>query len=560
LEVSVVEVKQSYLGFLVEDVAHNLARFDQSTGRFMTGDGWAVTNQDIVYPLALLYTTQDDGNPYYQDEDILAYALRGADAWRDFQYPDGSVEFVKVDGSKWGPTFMPWSMYHWLETYALLRDVLDAPRKARWEEGLHLAYTGIAKELETAHVHNIPTWKGMATFRAGEIFERPDWQERGRQMIAAAVAEQTPQGYWREHHGPTTLYNLVYTHAIGLYHIFSGDERVLPCLERATQFHIRYTYPDGRIIETIDGRVKYHDRVVDFAHATFSLFAEGRRYTRMLVENMRALRQSRDDPHISYVRTGGRVRIARADYGLSPRLASAFVHYQDGPEVPIPQDQDAYTIHDPGHALIRRRDGWLTCLSGIVTPPVETRWGQDRQNYASVWRENGGLIAGGGNSKDQPAWSTFVVGEGEEAVYLPQAARLRQGERGDAVSLTYDGQTCTLETEIVGPDRLELRMIGPAEGPARGQLTFKLHAGQTLRTAAGDEWVVGEGEIGLDSEEAGGWIAHGAWRLQLPAGSTFTWPVMPFNPYTADGAAPLDEAVAVLRVPLSQTPVTVAIE
>jgi hypothetical protein len=210
-----MDVRQIYLRCLVEDVEPNLARFDEDSGRFLTGEGWAVTNQDIVYPLALLYVTPDAANPYHRDERILDYVLRGGDAWRDFQYPDGQVEFVKVDGSTWGPTYMPWSMYHWLETYALVRDLLDPGRRERWEEGLNLAYTGIAKALERGHVHNIPTWNGMATYRAGQVFDRPDWQERGRQMIELAVAAQTPQGYWREHHGPTTLYNLVYVSLFG---------------------------------------------------------------------------------------------------------------------------------------------------------------------------------------------------------------------------------------------------------------------------------------------------------------------------------------------------------
>lgn len=33
--------------------------------------------------------------------------------------------------------------------------------------------------------------------------------------------------------------------------------------------------------------------------------------------------------------------------------------------------------------------------------------------YVSVWHEDSGLIIGGGNSKDRPEWSTFVVGEQE---------------------------------------------------------------------------------------------------------------------------------------------------
>ena len=553
-----MDIRSTYLRFLVKDVEHNLERFDQATGRFMTGDGWAVTNQDIVYPLALLYTTPAPDNPYYGDERILQYALRGADAWRDFQYPDGRVEFVKVDGSRWGPTYMPWSMYHWLETYALLRDRLDPTRRARWEEGLSLAYTGIADELENPHVHNIPTWKGMALYRAGQIFDRPDWRERGRCMVRMAAEEQTSAGYWREHHGPTTLYNLVYVHAIGLYHIFSGDESVLPCLKRATEFHIHYTYPDGRVVETIDGRVKYHDHVSDLAHASFALFPEGRRYVRLLVENMLRDRHQKPGPTISYVIRSGSIRIANARYGLSPRLASAYVHYCDGPEAPIPQDNDKYVIYDRGLALTRRRDGWFYCLSETVTPPVETRWGQDRQNFVSVWNERSGLIIGGGNSKDQPIWSTFTVGK--EPTYLPGAAALQPGDDADVLSLTYGNHTCTLTMHIVGRERLEIAMSGPADNAARGRLLLRLSPNNSLRTASGTELPTDMSGWSVDDRQTGGWVIHRGWRISMPHNSTLTWPVYPFNPYAADGAAPIEEAVAILSIPLGASPTVTTIE
>ncbi len=554
-----MDVQRTYLRFLVEDVEQNLARLDEDTGRFLTDGGWAVTNQDIVYPLALLYTTRDPDNPYYGDERILDHAQRGADAWRDFQYPDGQVEFVKVDGSKWGPTYMPWSMYHWLETYVLLRDVLDPARKRRWEDGLALAYDGIAKELERGHVHNIPTWNGMAAYRAGQVMGREDWMASGKRMIDLAVEAQTPQGYWREHHGPTTLYNLVYTHAIGLYHIFSGDDGVLPCLERATQFHIRYTYPDGRVLETIDGRVKYHDRVSDFAHATFGLFPEGRRYVRLLVENMVKQREARSQPHVSYVVKSGSLRVASAEYGLSARLTSAYVHYSPGEEAAIPEDGPAYTIHDPDHALIRRKQGWFTCLSGVVTPPVDSRWGQDRQSYVSIWHERTGLIIGGGNSKNQPDWSTFAVGE-ENITYLPSAACLHPGADVDALSLTYADHVFRVAIEVIGENRLELRFEAPPEASAVGHLVVKLRRGETLRTGAGEQIAIETDQIALSGERAGGWIAHGAWRLVLPKDSGFVWPVLPFNPYAADDTAPIDEAAAICSLPLSDEPVVVVLE
>src|SRR5690554_6353716 len=92
--VQTMDIRQAYLRMLADDVPQNLDRFDEATGRFLTGGGWAVTNQDIVYPLALLYTTEDPANPYFRDDTLLTYIGRGGDAWRDFQNPDGTVEFV----------------------------------------------------------------------------------------------------------------------------------------------------------------------------------------------------------------------------------------------------------------------------------------------------------------------------------------------------------------------------------------------------------------------------------------------------------------------------------
>ena len=555
-----MDVRQTYLRMLVEDVEPNLARFDEATGRFLTDGGWAVTNQDIVYPLAFLYTAPDPANPYYQDERILYYALRGADAWRDFQYPDGRFEFVKVDGSKWGPIYMPWSLYHWLETYALLRQRLDLNRYRRWEEGLELAYSGVAEELAKAAVHNIPTWHAMALYRAGQLFGRPHWQDVGRRMIHMAAAEQTPQGYWREHQGPTTSYNFVYVHAIGLYYEFSKDESVLPCLERATEFHIRYTYPDGRAIETIDGRVKYHDHVPDSAHAAFSLFPRGRRYARFLVENMLAQRRASKEPHVSYILTSGSMKVASAEYGLSPRLVSAYTYYHEGPESDIPQDNSEYHIHDEGHAIIRKAQGWCYVLSGVVTPPTDNRWGMDRQSFLSVWREGSGLIIGGGNSRSQPEWSNFIIAGGGQQVYLPGAATLSPGTDKDAVTLVYAGQQCAIEVRILSRERLLARLSVAPGSSTRGQLPFKLSAKSRLTTDSGETYTIGREPFTIIAGASGDAVVHEGWRLHLPAGSSLTWPVFPFNPYAADGAAPIEEAMAVLSLPLEAGSVDVVIE
>jgi len=556
------ELQTALLRTFIQDVPMNLARFEERSGRFLTGGGWAVTNQDIVYPLALLYKTDHPENSYYQSERLLRFAEMGGDAWRDFQNPDGTVEFIKVDDSTWGPIYMPWSMYHWLETYALLADDLDEARRARWQEGLTLAYDGITADLATGRVHNIPTWNGMAAYRAGQLFDRADWRAAGEQMIQRAVAEQTPEGYWLEHHGPTTLYNTIYVHAIGLYYAFSGDESVLPCLERATDFHIRYTYPDGRMIETIDGRVKYHEQIGVHGFSAFSLFPQGRRYVHFLFEQWLAEREQHPLPHFTYNQTAEGPKIAKGDFGLSDRLAPLLHHFGppsgDLSEAPIPQDQAFYHIHDPEHAILHREQQWFFCLSGVVTPIVESRWGQDRQSYFSLWHEATGLLIGGGNAKDQPALSTFVVGSGDASSYIPTAAEL--APTGDGVALTYGEALCRLQVEIEDAHRIRLTFEGAAGEESVGQLPFKLHAGSPIQSANGTRYETDQGDLSITAAEAGGWLEHGRWRLYMPVGSTLQWPISPFNPYAADGAGPLNEAAAVLAIPLAQGPVTVTIE
>jgi hypothetical protein len=43
--------------------------------------------------------------------------------------------------------------------------------------------------------------------------------------------------------------------------------------------------------------------------------------------------------------------------------------------------------------------------------PYPSRWIQDRQNLVSLYHDKIGVILGGGNTKLQPLWSTFSVGD-----------------------------------------------------------------------------------------------------------------------------------------------------
>ncbi len=530
-------LRQRVLEHLVEAADLHLSRFDERTGRFTTAPagaiapgarpedlGWCPINQDVIYPLATLYVAPD--SPQRGSSRLLEVVCRAGDALRDFQYPDGQVEFIKADGSKWGPTYMCWTNYAWLEAYALVREELGQERRRRWEEGLTLAHDGQAREIANGHVHNIPTWKAMSCVRAGRIFGRDDWQEAGRAMIAHTVAAQHEAGYWAEHGGPSTLYNLTYVHALGLYYVLTDDASVLPALQAATEFHETFTYPDGAVVETVDGRVKYHDRVSQFAWPAFSLFPDGRSHVRHLIERFNPRRD--------------------ADSMQGGSLASSYWHLQDGPERPCLLDQTSFTRRVRDWALVSRQGPWFACLSAFVCPPVNSRWGQDRQSFISLWHEEAGLLIGGGNSKIQPEWSTFSAG----GRFMPDSGELTD----QGIALQYGDVRCALQVALADA---EATITARAEkGLALHNLVLNMKRGQRLRTAAGMDVTLGGEALALGTARLGEWLQFGDCRLSLPHGAELHWPTYAYNPYAIDATPPDGSEMGVLSARLDNSEIT----
>ncbi len=514
------ELRQRVLEVLARGVEPWLERYDKTTGRFMSelsgppapgarpeDLGWWVLNQDIIYVLATLYRLP--GTIYYGDEAIMEMVRQGGDALREFQDDEGRVEFIKPDGSRWGQIYMCWTNYAWLETLALTGDELGEKRRQSWIEGLTLAHEGQAREISDLFVHNIPAWKGMSCWRAGEMLQRPDWQAAGEAIVLAVAGAQHPEGYWAEHGGPTTLYNHVYVHALGLYHAQSGDERVVPALARAADFHAAFTYPDGVPVETVDGRVSYTGSRMTMGPVGFSVTPRGRRLARQIINCL--------DPRQDCNSFQGGA------------LASPCHYLTEGPEEPIRADQADYRHIYGDWAVVCKKGPWFGCLSAFVCPPVPSRWGQDRQSFASLWHKQLGLVLGGGNSKDQPEWSTLVaegrlVPDRGEVLPAGEGVALYYGQVCCRLKLTLEAQCATLTTEVSG-------------GPALHQLIWQIKPGDTVRSAGGREATLGDKPLRWGPGDVGEWLETGRQRVTVPPGTGLHWPTAAFNPYAADGAA-----------------------
>ncbi|MCZ6634620.1 MAG: hypothetical protein O7G87_14540 [bacterium] len=516
----------------------------KENGQFGT-EPWISTDQNVLLALATAWHFADSA--HRGSERVLDAIVRGGYALIDAQDEDGMFTFRKKDHSTWGQTYMPWAYSRWIRTFQLVRDAMSEHDRGQWEDGLMLGYEGISKT-EMGRVHNIPAHHAMGLFCAAKVFGRTDWKDQAQAFMREVVAAQSEYGWWAEHDGPVVSYNFVYVEAVGVYYAMSGDAEVLNALKRAAQYHAGCTYPDGSSVETVDGRNPYHEGVrlgnVGFCHT-----AEGRGFL---------LQQ-----HAIYLQSSDRFD---ADYA-----AQMLLYGDGGPVVETAAGQERHVYEMGDRAKMVRHRPWFLGVSAFAGAPPQNRWGQDRQNFVSVFHDQVGLIVGGGNTKLQPLWSTFTVGNtdllkhlpGDEdpdfgvregLIHVPDKATIEGTEAVLGLGLTYGEEMCRVTLEPQGDQELRLVFEATANTgmPVEGHVVLMPKLGDRLQTTTGDAIPLGEPPFAWTVPGPGGGIEHNGWRLFLTSNARVVWPVLPHNPYRKDGAATIEEARLVVVLPFTK--------
>lgn len=547
--------KAAFLKQLVSGASTILKTLDPATGRFGAGI-WIVTDQNVLLPLAAAWAVRDPANPHYHSPEVLEAIMKGGDALIEAQDARGMWVFRKKDNSTWGDIFMPWTYSRWIRAFGLIRDAMPPERRARWEKALTLGFEGIAaRELEK--VHNIPAHHAMGLYQAGLALNRPEWEAQASAFMQKVVAAQDEGGFWSENHGPVVGYNLVYVDAVGVYYALSRDMAVLPALERAARFHANFTYPDGSRVETIDERQVFHPGVL-MPNVGFTFSPEGRGFIRSQWERIAANAAAAGKPPV-----------------LAADTAGAFVLYGDeGIAAKMPGDKErSRFVLGKNAALTERRRPWFAVLSAYHAPVPQSRWIQDRQNLVSLFHDRVGLIVGGGNTKLQPLWSTFTVGDTALLFHRPGDETPDFKPRA---GLFHVPARATLETDALA---LSLVYGDPVDSPVSCRVEFRPDSDTTARliysvdvlpalpvaahvpliprmnaawkTASGKSGKLNAMPLRLTFAEMGGWFEHDGWRVDLPPGASLVWPVLPHDPYRKDGHAEPKEGLIVLVLPFS---------
>jgi len=558
---------------LVASVPETLKAFHPETGRFGT-EPWICNDQNVLLPLAAAWSLRSPDNPYYHDKKLLEVIAKGGNALVDDQDEKGMWLFRKKDNSTWGQILMPWTYSRWIRAYVLVKDALPAADRQKWEKGLLLGFKNIRLIIDSPRIQNIPCHHAMALYIAGQVFKNQEWQKAASAYQHRVIKDQFPDGYWTENFGPVVSYNMVYVEALGVYYHFSKDPMVPEALHRSAKFHSAVLWSDGNSASPIDERVIYH-KGINTGNVGFTYSPEGRGFLLSQIKRFSEERK-KEALHPKDAASQPKTYSARIAYPsfqqglLSGDSAVTLLLYGgSGKVAPLPAEKDkGVTVIGKNDALLRRQKPWEWAFSAYTTKPIQNRWIQDRQNLIEIFHRDLGVVIGGGNTKLQPFWSTFTVGDpfllhhrpgnvdpnfipAVDLIWAPEKATLADSEQMTRMTLKYGAYETAVSVEPLADGTLAVTFEAPAGKNIEAHLPL-LMLSDTLKTANGYTFAIGEKDLVLDSANIGDSFVFGKLKVTVPEGAVLRWPCRQHDPYTIDGHSELSNAKLVLALPFDK--------
>ncbi len=541
---------------LNEAVPYFLSGLDKSTGKFLptrfSGSqinklSYTIYDQSPHYPLALLYKTKDSRNPYYGDKRLFAAAVKGASFLADSQDKKGNFRLFS-GGKDWGSVHLNWQVYHWQRTYELLRDELEPKARKRWEACLRLAVGGIKKDITDKYLktgilntgYNHFLWYLLCIAKNGELL-----CDRKLISYAASAFKKTAPtrfdggGLWvdGEPDNWSIGYNSLSMHAMSLLKEITQDGIFEKYLRKTLPLMANFSYGAADYIETLDSRMRngFHDAW------GLNSFLSSKAYGRIscLVVEKYLARMRSGEPWMKL--------------NINVPLIADLLGHPGGRNIfrKLPFERKNYSFREgKGRALVRRHGDWQYSLSAFCAKGLpDNVFRLEAQSHVSAYNHRTGLVIGGGNSKNQPAFSNFTFSNGKD--YRAKTGSLK----GSKLRLNYESGSAEIEAKIAGKEVI-IRTSATGQNSLTG-LQLQALLGDRVQIN-GRKFALGRKSLRVPLEKrVNSLVIKGKAKLIVPSGGVFVWPVKPHNPYTADNKTAPDGWVSFIYLKNSENTVRV---
>lgn len=212
---------------------------DRNFWHLKTRDFSSAILQQSGLALALLYATPFEGNMYYRNENVRAWALGTLRFWQKIQLSDGSFNEYYPNEHGFPPT--AFTLFSTAEAYKVLaikdEELVEAMKKtAKWLIG----------NVETKASNQ--EMASIAALCSLYSITRDNWIKEGLEAkLRAILKTQSNEGWFPEYGGADFGYLSVCFDMLAEYYRLSNDVTVLKPLEKALDFFQYFCHPDGTI-------------------------------------------------------------------------------------------------------------------------------------------------------------------------------------------------------------------------------------------------------------------------------------------------------------------------
>ena len=316
--------------------------FDRSFWHFRTMDFPSGMSQEFCYPLALVSHHPLENNPWHREPRLREWAIAGIDFAMRSAHKDGSCDdYYPYERALGAVVF---SLYAMAETYRLLevrREDLEGflLKRARW----------VAGHGESGVLTNHHAIAAAALQSVAEICDDDPLRKAAAAKAREVLGHQHEEGWYREYDGFDPGYQTVTIDFLARYHASSGDDSVLPSLERALALLERVQHPDGGFGGEYASRNTYHCQPHGFELLAERFPAAGRLADRFLGLLAEGNRPRNDDDRL-------------LGHHLYPYLL-AWIDHRPRPEPPAPPRDEHQLLPACGFLIHRKGDDLL--LAGL---------------------------------------------------------------------------------------------------------------------------------------------------------------------------------------------------
>jgi len=213
--------------------------FDRSFWHYKIIDFPSGMSQEFVWPMALAYHTDVEGNIFRRQPAIRTWVEAGIDFAARSAHPNGSCDdyfpFERAAGAA------AFSLLACLESYQLME--LDNPALLRFFE---LRADWLAGHRESGRLANHVALIALALTRLASMLETGRWDVARDRLVDRLLSWQDEEGWFSEYEGFDPGYHTMTISCLArLQQLLPDDARLRTSIERAVRLVVDFVHPDG---------------------------------------------------------------------------------------------------------------------------------------------------------------------------------------------------------------------------------------------------------------------------------------------------------------------------